>query len=295
MKWIQENSFLAALAALTLVGMGVQLYFVNASMTRYEETSTAYVDSVQKLQALQNRSPFPRVENLKQTEVLAKEFQTELRALRSQLASMEAPLNPAVTPQQFIDDLRSRVDLILAKAAKTEVALPEGFYLGFDQYSNKLPEDKAAPALARQLFVIDKLVNRLIDFKVKAIDGLARRPLPEEGASEKSETPKILQRYVIDLSFTSEQSKFRVAFNSLLSVEDFFIVRAISVQNSKPDGPLIARGEKFPLASQEANPGAEAMAEKAADHLEVILGQESVKVTAQIEILDFEEPEDLKE
>lgn len=287
MKWIQENSFLAGLAAITLVGIGIQLYFVNTAVARYEETSAAYVDSVQKLQALQNRSPFPHEENLKKAEALAEEFKSELLALRTQLAAMEAPLNPSVTPQQFIDDLRGRVDAVLAKAAQAEVTLPDGFYLGFDQYSNKLPDDKAAPALARQLFVIDKLVNRLIDFKVKAIDGLARRPLPEEQATEKPEPTKILQRYVIDLAFTSEQSKFRAAFNSLLNAEDFIIVRAVSVQNSNPVGPAIAQGEKFPATSPEASPAVE----KTGDRLEVILGQELVKVTTQIEILDFEKPE----
>lgn len=296
MKWIQENPFLAGLAAIVLVGIGVQLYFINTAMSRFEETSTAYGDSVQKLQALQNRSPFPNDENLKKTEALAEEFKTELRALRGQLASMEAPLNPSITPQQFVDDLRGRVDLIAAKASKVGVVLPEGFYLGFDQYSNKLPDDKAAPALARQLFVIDKLVNRLIDFKVKGIDGLARRPLPEEEATAaKPEGPKILQRYVIDLAFTSEQSKFRAAFNSLLNTEDFLIVRAVGVQNSSPAGPVIARGDNTSGPVPDPILGVKPAAEKSSDHLEVILGQELVKVTSQIEILDFEEPEAPKE
>lgn len=291
MKWIQENPFVAGLVAIVLVGIGVQLFFINQAKTLYEETLVAYGASVQKLQTMQNRSPFPSNENLKKTEALAEEFKTELRSLRSQLSSMQATLNLDVTPQQFLDELRVRVDQIQAKASKAQVALPAGFYLGFDQYSNKLPDDKAAPALSRQLMVIDKLMNRLIDFKVKSIDGLVRRPLPEEMASGKDvKKPKVLQRYVIDLAFTSEQSKFRAAFNSLLDEKDFLIVRALSVQNSSPAGPPIVRGNSS-SASRRTNPDDQKTAQKSSDRLEVILGQELVKVTTQIEILDFEEPE----
>jgi hypothetical protein len=292
MKWIQDNPFLAGLAALILVGIGVQVFFLNQSMTRYAETSAAYGESVQKLQALQNRSPFPKDENLKQTEVLAEEFKNELRALRTQLAGMEAPLNPDVTPQQFSDDLRERVDQVLEKAAKVGVALPEGFYLGFDGYSNRAPTPEAAPALARQLFIIDKLVTRLINYKVRSIDALARRPLPEELAAG-AEKVKVVQRYVIDLAFTSEQSKFRVAFNSLLGSDEFLIVRALSVQNSNTAGPLITRAEAVAFPAEGA--GGAASPAKQSEHLEVILGQELVTVTTKIEILDFAEPEVPKE
>lgn len=294
MKWIQENPFLSGLAALVIVGLGVQIYFLLQAKSLYEETTAAYEASVGKLRTLQNRSPFPNVENLKKTEAEAEEFKTELRALRTQLAEMEAPLNPDITPQQFSDELREKVDQTKAKAAEAGVALPEQFFLGFDRYANSPPDARAASALQRQLSVIDQLVNRLIDFKVQSIDTLARRPLPEEEAPEKeTKEPKILQRYVVDLAFTSEQSKFRAAFNALLDVDNFFIVRALSVQNSNAAGPPI-QSQAAPEQTGMAAPGfgeQTAATEKPADHLEVILGREAVQVTLQLEILDFEKPE----
>ena len=295
MRWINDNPFFAGLAAVTVAGVGALIFLVLQAQAGYQQTSESYVQAVQKLHGLQNRTPFPSQENFAKIKALADGYKSELKALREQLGKMEFPLNPDIKPQQFQDDLRTTVNQTAEKATAAGVTLPKDFYLGFGQYANSLPSERAAPALDRQLAIINQVVLRLIDFKVQSIDNLDRRLLPEEAAlvpEKNAKKQEVLERYPFDLAFTAEQAKFLVAFNSLLGADQFLIIRALGIQNTIMAGPLIAQSEKN--SASAASLTAPAAAAPTAGELNVILGQELVKVTMRIEILDFAEPAEAK-
>ena len=164
---------------------------------------------------------------------------------------------PAYSRRRFQDDLRAAVNLITEKAAAAGVELPKGFYLGFSQYANSLPNERAAPALARQLGIINKIVTDLVDFKVRSIDSLERLPLPEESAAapapqqtesarQRGKEPQVnsvgITRLPFDLGFSAEQGKLRVALNSLLGSDQFLVVRNLTLENTSRVGPPISRG-----------------------------------------------------
>jgi hypothetical protein len=313
-SWLRENSPLAGLVAATLMVGGVLTFLMVQSMTHYHQTLDAYQQAVGRLHALQNRSPFPNAENLEKSRLLTEQYKSEFESLRSQVARMQVPINPNIQPQKFQDDLRAAVNRIVDKAAAAGVELPNGFYLGFGQYANSLPNVYVAPALARQLAIIEKVVSNLIDFKVQSIDSLNRLPLPEESAAPPKKTdepqkrgeakPEGLKLLPFDLAFTAEQGKFRVAFNSLLDSDQFLIVRNLAVQNTARVGPPISRqsGGSATLPGLPANDPS-ALGEQASSGvantprtsrtpatLNVILGREQVKASLRIEIVDFSTP-----
>jgi hypothetical protein len=294
MKWLQDNPFLAGLSAVTLIGAGILGYLLSQSLTQYQEASDGYAQAVQKLHTLQNRVPFPNSENLEKNKALVDQYKSDLTSLRTKLSAMVPPLNPAIKPQQFQDDLRSAVNDTVDKATKAGITLPKDFYLGFGQYANSLPSEQAAPALARQLTLIKDLVQRLIAFKIQSIDYLERTPLPQEAtaAAPKAGAPaKVLERFPFDISFTAEQSKFRVALNSLLGSDQFLIIRALNVQNSSPTAPAIAtEGGDSNAGSPQAAPAGAA----GQPNLNVILGRELVQVSARIEMIEFTEAPEAK-
>ncbi len=281
MNWLKENPFVSGLIAVTVVATGALVFLLTQSMTRFQEASDAYTQAVQKLHSLQNRAPFPKAENLEKTRELESKYKAELKGLREQLQKMELPIIPDVSPQKFQDDLRAAVNRLTEKAAAAGVAIPKDFYLGFSQYKDSPPSAGAAPALARQLKVIDKLATDLIDFKIQSIDFLERQPLPEEsGTPAKDKKSGGVERFPILLGYTAEQGKFRVAFNSLLNSNQFFIVRAMNIQNSSPNGPPVAQLDKS---------GSSANAAPASNNLNVILGRESVHVALRLEMISFSE------
>ena len=321
MNWLRANSFLAGLAALTVLGCGALIFLMMQAMVHYQEISDAYASAVQKLHILQNRSPFPNSENLEKSQLLKEQFSSELDALRAQLAKMQSPPSADIQPQKFQDDLRTAVNRITEKAAAAGVELPKGFYLGFSQYANSLPNERAAPALARQLGIINKIATNLIDFRVDSIDSLDRLQLPEESAinpvapqaegarqrgKEPEGNPAGIKRMPFDLGFTAEQGKLRVAFNALLDSDHFLVVRDLTLQNTSRVGPSISRNTApgtLPGVPYSSGPPAEQFSglapgmkgsPPATSDLNVILGRELVKASMRIEILVFPTPEQSK-
>ncbi|MEI6033796.1 MAG: Amuc_1100 family pilus-like protein [Verrucomicrobiae bacterium] len=315
MNWFKENPFVAALAVVTLAGAGALGYLISEAAISYSASSAAYAEAVGKLHALQEKTPFPSKENLNTIQDGLDSYSERIQQLQSQLAIMEEPLDPSVTPQLFQDKLRKAVNAIRLDADALGIKLPENFYFGFDQYQSQVPSEKAAPVLDRQLKVIQSVVSLLVPTKegkdgqeskggkednksrlapkVRSIDAIVRTPLPEEGAQASAPPKKqdasllVITRFPFDISFTAEQLKFRAVFNALLGSGPFLIIRSVSIQNTSPQAPAKAAGD--PVA-KPANPFASAGDKGEKKSLQVILGREFVKSTLRLEMLDFAEP-----
>ena len=275
MSWFKDNPFIAGILAVCIVGTGVLGYLIVQSVADYSTSSEGYTAAAAKLHTLQNKAPFPSEANLKAIRAGLEDYSSHIKNLQSQLAKMEVPLDEKLTAQQFQDGLRTAVNDIRVKA---------------DAHGVKLP----APFLHRQFLVIQSLVVRLVDFKVTSIDGVNRVPLPQESASasagqRKPDTAEpALSSFPFDISFTAEQPKFRVAFNSLLGSDQFLIVRSLDIHNSVPQAP--AKKGADPVASNPLAAGAGTAPGKGPANMQVILGREVLKVTLHLEILNFAQP-----
>lgn len=301
MNWFKDNPFLAGLLVITLAVAGVLGYLISQSLAAYSASSESYTAAVAKLHTLQNKVPFPSEANLKAVTSGLDNYSARIQALQSQLAKMKVPLDEKITPQQFQDGLRAAVNDIRAKAEAGGVGLPANFYFGFDQYQSQVPSEQAAPALFRQFRVIQSIITRLVDFKVASVDSIERPPLPEEAGTppsgqKKPDAPEpVVKKFPFDISFTAEQGKFRLAFNSLLGSDQFLIVRSVGIRNTNPQAPSKnSGGTGSQAASNPFSASADARGGADKNALQVILGRELVKATLHLEMLDFAEPDALK-
>jgi len=298
MNALKENPFITAVILVVVAGCGVLAFFGSGAFTTYQETMAAYTQAVQKLQGLQNKVPFPDEANIKSAEALRDGYQEKLAGLKTQLGALQVPKEDGVSPQQFQDTLRSTVNAVVSRAEVAKVQLPEGFYLGFNDYKDNLPTERAAPELARQLTVITRIVEDLIGPNpenpgVKSIDALERSPLHvESGAGSPAKSPEDSNPQIevqpIMVGFTAEQGKFRIAFNNLLKNPQFLILRSLSITNSKTEGPPVAASAD---SSAPASPfESTEVTSKAAASLNVLLGREVLQVNAALEIIHFPVP-----
>jgi len=312
MNWIKENPFLSGLLGVVVVVGGGLAFLLFQSMSAFQLASDDYTAGVQKLQSLQNMVPFPNEENLAKAKALQAAYEKEVKNFHQQLNAMEIPLPTDMTPQKFQDELRNAVDRAKKNATAAGVALPEDFYLGFNEYSSSLPSEDAAPALSRQLAVISDVVSKLIDTKITGITELKRLPLPDEKeaeaptASNRSNQrnvapaprgnqppagPAVVNRFPFDIAFTADQGKFRVAFNSLVNASEFIIVRSLSIQNTQPQSPSKTPDpSQQPQASADPNAAQPGGASGPGDYV-IVLGHEELNVTARLEMIDFAQPE----
>ncbi|HEY5792707.1 MAG TPA: Amuc_1100 family pilus-like protein, partial [Chthoniobacterales bacterium] len=296
MNWTKENPFLAGFIAISLLVVGGLGYYAYTNYTAYTELRSSYETEVGTLHTFQNRTPFPSKENLQKIIESQKSYHTALLGLRKSLEAHELPLNPKISPQQFQDELRRAVSLAQSKAAQARMALPPDFYLGFDVYSTSLPRPEATPYLDRELKVIEALFAGLIDAGVESLNQFVRTPLAvESGSAGKAAAPakpgagnndaagsKMVEKHLLDLTFTGEQGRVRLAVNSLLNSPQFAVVRALKFQNSSPQSPPKLLETALPNDPEPA-PG-----RTASKALSMVFGREKITAQVRLELLSFE-------
>jgi hypothetical protein len=243
MNWFKANPFLGGLALLTGLATAAGLYFLSGQNAAFTEQSDAYANNVSTLNNLQSAKPFPDEGNLKAAQEEGKRAAEVFSGLASAVAEQSAPRDNALTPQQFQDNLSEAASNASEQARAGGVALPEDFYLGFDQYKTQPPTAAAAPALGQQLASISNVVRVVLESRIAEITAINRTPLPEEaeaatedGGTEAGKLPDLLLA-PFDLEFVADQANFRQALNSVAKAQPMVLIRVVSVANSKPVAP----------------------------------------------------------
>lgn len=245
-NWFKNNPFPASLAAVAAVLLIVGGYFLFAEMGRLGEEQSSFEQKKMQLQRLQRNKPYP---NQASVDATRKEGE-EAAALLQQLAKELAVDAPPTTPQAFQDELAGMVKAITEKAAARKIGLPENFYLGFEQYETQLPPADVVPRLSLQLRSVNAVATLLLESQVRSLGAIVRSPVsgesgsvPEDTESEKGSKKKPesaapeLEMVPFDISFNSDQSAFRTAFNRITELQPPVFIRLVAVENSSPLAP----------------------------------------------------------
>jgi hypothetical protein len=294
MNWARTNKLLAGFLVFLAIGVVVLGYLLFTAYGSFATVSKAYEDKARELNRLQALKPFPDAENLEK-EVAAKEaFAERITELQTKLNEQELPLIP-LTPEEFQDKLRQSVSKVAARAGEQGVQLPEGFYLGFEEYRDRLPIGKAAGPLGRQLDAIQSVVAILLDNRVDQIGAVERRPLPEEDRSAKpaeGDGEELVKRNPFTITMVSGPSAFRRVINTKVSAQQFYILRLMTVQNEELTGPVrgipeAAAPPSPPDGPEGAAAGGAGTQGAEAKRIELLLGDEKLTASFEIEIVDF--------
>lgn len=280
MNWFKENPFLAGLLAVTAVLLLAGGYFLNDAMTRFAEQTAQFEGHKSTLERLQHDKPFPSEANV---QAMQKEHDEALEILKKIGETVRVDM-PATTPQGFQDTLRTKVSDIVNRAKELEVDLGPQFYLGFEEYENKLPSAEAAPQLALQLASIHNVASILVASKVREITSIHRIPLPVEGGqappSNENRGPSKasdsalpdLRLAPFEVNFHADQSAFHTSFNRILDAKPSIFIRLVGITNSSPEPPS---------KTTEENPrgAAERQDENA---IKPVVGQEHLIINLQL-------------
>lgn len=325
MNWVRNNRFLAGFLAVVIVVGGVLTYLLIASLSHYSEVSTQYDSQVAELKRLQGLPLFPNDANLKKYEEVRKDYQVAVNDLQGKLAALEpAPPATPLTPLQFQDRLRQVVEETVSHAQAAGVGLPEGFYLGFEQYRGAPPDTAATALLTSNLTAIQNLVDLLINQHIEKITSIKRTPLPQESGLSAAPTPAagkpgpanaaantapLVSKYPVEIAFTTLPSSFRESLNKITADKTLYIVRALQVKNQMdkgpsrnegvvPGAPAAAGAAPAPgTAPAAAGSGVDAngvpvpaLPTNAPPPLRYVVGQERLDVTARIELAIVKPP-----
>lgn len=324
MSWFQQNKFTVIFGASTVVLAGAIGFLVVGAKAEFEKKKEDYDSKLSEMKTLRDGRPSPNDKNVKAYRAELAKVEAEFAKLHQQLLTTEFPLEP-VQPNQFQDRLKQTIDRIKeeSKAKKmllpgqkkddaSAVAVDPGFNLGFD-YLDKLPTDEASSELARQLKVIDFVMQQLLENGATQLSELKRQKLalesPDKAAENKKDAKKsgssknknedevkLVTSHKFEVKFEAHQSSFMRILNAITQAKQPFIIpRRIVVRNEKTDGPikeipvvavpLVPSDTPVdPAATPQPAPTAPAAG---GNKINWIVGEEKVLVEMELEMVDF--------
>jgi hypothetical protein len=292
--WFKDNTLAASLIAVLVVGtlaLGILSYF---AWDDYGSASAEYTSKAAQLLKLSQQKPFPSEANLRALESIFTTEQSSLQALVSQLQKYDVPTfadiakaKPQDRPQRFQDALRNEVTRIKNLAASTGANMPSGFYLGLEEYENRLPTQEDVQLLSKQLTVMSWLAELLACHKDLILSEFSRvsseSPLKKEPLKKPAPTKEALPYEVtsgIKLGFRCNQGSLREIVNSVSAAPYFLMIDQLLVQNTSTEPPR--RDSQQPIPPPSPEDGTSVV-----QRLPIVVGRELLNVSMRLRGLEF--------
>jgi hypothetical protein len=288
MSWYRDNRWLGNFVIAFAGSALLALWFLLHAKSGFAEASAQFSDAVTERSRLEHLNPFPNEENFRKTRAALDNYGVTLNKLKEELRAQMVPVSP-LAPNEFQSRLRRAIASTTEKARANRVKLPEKFHLGFDEFTTTLPTTAAAPLLGQELAQVELLFGILIDARVDAIAAVKRTAPPAEATAAPTPPKKpsgptsaplaVVERTIVNLTFTASPSALRKVINQIASSErQFFVVRTLYVRNEQQKGPSREQSNAAPAAATPTAP---------TSGLKFIVGNEHVETTATIEMLRF--------
>src|SRR5437870_4621389 len=287
MSWYRDNRWLGNFVIAFAGSALLALWFLFHVRSGFAEAFAQFNDAAAERNRLEHLNPFPNEENFRKTQTALDNYGAALNKLKAELKAQTVPVSP-LAPNEFQSRLRRAIVSTTEKARANRVKLPANFHLGFDEFRTMLPTTSAAPLLGQELAQVELLFSILIDARVDAIAAVKRTtppaeataaptPPPPKPSAPANAAPPVVERAIVDLTFTASPSAMRKVSNQIASAErQFFIVRPLYVRNQQLKGP--AREQTAATAGTTPPP---------TSAIKFIVGNEHVEITARIEIVRF--------
>ncbi len=245
MNWIKENTFVAALAGITLIGAIILFIVGSRGAARYNEANAAFNASAEEVAAFERLPLYPKDENRDGKRKALIDYRNEVEALRDAFNPYRPESLENLSPQAFNDRLlasRAEVGSALEEAGAT---LPDGFFMGFEPYTTSLPREGATGIMNYQLSAIKDLMLSLASSSPSALLNLHRPRLPEEdGTSFEPADEAVARELPVEIIFKGTEQAARDFVTSVVSLENhFFVIRSLRVINEKREPPRSADAE----------------------------------------------------
>lgn len=254
MSWIQENKPAAltigvgAVLTLGLVGLGFS--FGSSA----DEAAQAHQSSLSAIKSLEQSPTTPEPAKVKELAASVEAYALRVDGLKKRLSQFGVEEIEPMTPEAFNNQLKQTVESFRAAATAKDVLVPEEFYMGFEEYRDKLPKSEASGYLNYELSATNWLFNELLKDGMQRVISVVRKPItqetnqppaptnarPKPGAAP--EPPKVMVRMPIEIVVEARKESWAKVLTAIASseAEHFMIIRGMRIVNEKTVGPAAA-------------------------------------------------------
>lgn len=257
-SWLEENRLPALSLLVFLIMAGALGWFVYGAWDDYAAALAERNAASSKLNLLLNQNPHPSEQNLLSVSKAVDADRAALDALLGKLFSYRIPsfahldeAKPQDAPRLFQDALRAEVTKERAAADNTGVRYSPTFYLGLEEFENRLPQTSEIDSLSRQLSVYSWLAQKifshrdlvLLEFaKETIVPPLKSLPLSKKpNGTAKADTKPWMTLGTVKVTLECDQGSFRDLLNTVSQAPYFLIIDSLQLQNtakSPPEGFL---------------------------------------------------------
>lgn len=238
-KWLKQNAVMLAAGAIWLVAMAL-IVWLHFRTSGHTDEITQQLDEQQgRLQSILNTKPFPSQENVEIIRRSREQLEEQYNRLHQAVCIGSLQIEPTERALDFSSQLARRKRLMRQRSTQANVKLPENFSFGFSRYDSGPPttEDKAVLALlAKQLAVVEKLVDTLLQSRIDEIHYIKRAEVDPGGTNNDAlsvpvENDPKAQYHILpfEMEFAGTAQSLREFLNRLAVLDCFFTVRTLRV------------------------------------------------------------------
>ena len=239
MAWIKRNLLFVVGLAVSVVLLGVGVFYLLGTLQDAEAASAELQATNDKLDGLVKRPVYPNGKNIEA--VKADQQRVEAFKARARARFGTIPKSESLNNASFKSLLEGTILHLSRTAERSGVKLPEkyDFTFGEQRRQLQLPE-KALPSLALHLGDLAGICQVLFDAKVHALNGL-RRPqvastdttVGNDFVTKKADTNAVVGASIIpyEVSFECFSTELGAVLSGFLNAKEAYVLKTINVEH----------------------------------------------------------------
>jgi hypothetical protein len=172
---LQRNRFLLVVGGVCGTLLLIEVVSLVSAYAGFSKEKKKLSESYRRLSQLDNRAPFPSIENVKVLEENRDALEYHSVELVAGLKRDPFPQD-TVEATEFSARAQDVIERFRRRAERSGVKLPESLEVGFAKYASggAVPAVQYVPRLSRQLYSMERVADVLVRSGVDSIDSLTR-------------------------------------------------------------------------------------------------------------------------
>lgn len=216
-------------------------FFASSGGTRHEEALAEFESSYQAVSKAEKLKPYPIDENRDGKRKALTEFSAEINELRSKFDAYRPEELKNISVQAFTGKLVAASEETSESLKAAGCELPEGYFLGFEDYRGRLANSNATGVLLYQVEAMKQAMEQLALARPSQLIRIYREPVPEEsGEAFTPDKNDVARHFGFEVTFKGSEGSVRKFVSALGARGDnYFTVRCVEIVNERDTPPQI--------------------------------------------------------
>jgi hypothetical protein len=242
MNWIKSNPFVSLLVGITVVLCGLLFFIASNAGSKYAEDKEAFDQAFNDVSSFERNDVYPKKTNVDAKMKALSDYRESIVKLREGFAKYQVEKIENIPTEAFTDRLTQTNQEVSKAFADVNCEIPEGFFLGFDAYSNRAANSDATGMLSYQLDGIKNALLLLAKAGPSVLLSVSRDVIPEESGAQPTPGPDAVSRgFGYEVTFKGTEPVARKFLSALGEMKThYYVVRCVRIKNEKNVPPKIS-------------------------------------------------------